>query len=101
MKYLLTLLLLVAASLGFFRIAGNDAHSASPVDTAAVARPYPTPLVAARADTVAYVCDSQTAKFYHRWRNCRGLNECAHGAMKVTKQDAQQAYGQEQCPVCY
>jgi hypothetical protein len=40
-----------------------------------------------------YICDSKTAKAYHKGQNCWGLNRCMHAVVKVTKREAGEEYG--------
>jgi hypothetical protein len=35
-----------------------------------------------------YICDSENAVAYHYKRDCRGLKQCKHDVLKVTKEEA-------------
>jgi hypothetical protein len=48
-------------------------------------------------ETMVYLCDSSSATAYHFNRNCRGLSNCKHEIIKVTKQDAIDNYERKLC----
>lgn len=50
--------------------------------------------------TYVYLCNSRTAYVYHSSSNCRGLNRCSHGLIKVMLSDAKKVYGRRACKIC-
>jgi len=53
-----------------------------------------------QTQTYVYICNSSGAKVYHSSPNCRGLNRCSHGVIKVTLDEAVNKYGRRPCKVC-
>jgi hypothetical protein len=101
MKLLFTLNLLAVSSMCFGQFTKDKKPVAPSIDTVAAAQSYHTSLAAARTDAKVYICDSKTAKAYHKDEDCRGLNRCTHGVVKVTKREAVEEYGRVPCQVCY
>lgn len=52
-----------------------------------------------KTDSV-YICNSSTAYVYHSTPNCKGLNRCTHGVIKVSLYDATHSYGRRACKLC-
>ena len=52
-------------------------------------------------DDNVYICNSTTAVAYHSIENCRGLNKCTHGVIKITKTDALNKYDRRACKIYY
>lgn len=49
------------------------------------------------AETMVYLCNSNTAKKYHYTENCRGLEKCTHSIIQVSLADAKSKYGRSLC----
>lgn len=47
-----------------------------------------------------YICTGSSARKYHRWKGCRGLNKCRGGLKKMPIQNARRI-GREPCKICY
>ena len=52
-------------------------------------------------ETSVYICNSEKAVAYHSSKTCRGLNNCKHEILEVSKTDAVNAYGRRACKICY
>jgi hypothetical protein len=48
-------------------------------------------------NVTVYLCDSETAYAYHLSKNCRGLNNCKHEIIAVSKETAIGTYGRKIC----
>lgn len=53
-----------------------------------------------KKEATVYICDSKTASVYHSGEGCRGLNNCKHEIIEVTKKDAVNVYGRRACKIC-
>lgn len=47
-----------------------------------------------------YICTGSSARKYHKWKGCRGLNKCRGGLKKMPIQNARRI-GREPCKICY
>lgn len=47
-----------------------------------------------------YICTGGSARKYHRWSGCRGLNKCRGAIKKISIQNARRM-GRNPCKVCY
>jgi hypothetical protein len=47
-----------------------------------------------------YICKSSSAYAYHSTLECRGLQHCTHGIIKVSLYDAIHVYGHRACKIC-
>ena len=101
MRHIFTLLLLACSSLCYGQFTKDKEPIAPSIDTVAAAQSYYASLTAARTDANVYICDSKTAKAYHKGEDCRGLNRCTHEVVKVTKREAEEEYGRVPCQVCH
>ncbi len=101
MRHLFTLLLLVGSLQCFGQFTRDKEPVVHSIDTVATAQSYYASIAAARTDASVYICDSKTAKAYHKDQDCRGLSRCTHEVVKVTKKEAEEDYGQVKCQVCY
>lgn len=52
-----------------------------------------------KTDSV-YICNSTTGYDYNSSSDCRGLNRCTHGVLKVSLYDATHKYGRQPCKIC-
>ncbi len=59
----------------------------------------PTTHITPKTDSV-YICNSTTAYAYHSTSDCKGLNNCTHGVIKVSLSDATNKYGRRPCKIC-
>ena len=101
MKHFLTLLLMAGSLQCFGQFTRDKEPTVPSIDTVAAAQSYHASLAAARTDASVYICDSKTAKAYHKDEDCRGLSRCTHAVVKVTKKVAEENYSRAQCHVCY
>jgi hypothetical protein len=51
-------------------------------------------------EAYVYICDSRGAYAYHSSKDCRGLNRCSHGILKVTLANAVKIYHRKPCKIC-
>ncbi len=47
-----------------------------------------------------YICNSEGAKRYHKYEDCRGLSNCSHVIDYVSKSEAE-GKGRTPCQICY
>jgi hypothetical protein len=62
--------------------------------------PHNPPARVFKRETYVYICDSRGAYAYHSSKDCRGLNRCSHGILKVTLADAVKVYHRKPCKIC-
>lgn len=55
--------------------------------------------VAPKAQTYVYICQGRYSKRYHSSPNCKGLDNCKGGVIKVTLEEAQKE-GRTPCHIC-
>jgi hypothetical protein len=109
MRHFLTLLLLAGSSLCFGQIARDSEPTAPILAQVAAAQSHQAGQDStrnvrpdsARHQPAVYICDSKTAKAYHKGEDCRRLNGCTYEVVKVTKKEAEEEYGRVKCQVCY
>jgi hypothetical protein len=49
------------------------------------------------AETMVYLCNSESARKYHYAKGCRGLGNCKHTIISVSLSDAKYKYGRTLC----
>ena len=47
-----------------------------------------------------YICTGSSARKYHKWKGCRGLNKCRGVIKKMSIQNARRL-GREPCKMCH
>ena len=52
------------------------------------------------SDDSVYICNSEGAKRYHKYEDCRGLSNCTHEIDKISK-GAAEGKGKTPCRICY
>ena len=101
MRHFLTLLLVASSSACFVQIARDTEPAAPLVAFVAAAQSPFVQESSARQESLVYVCDSQTAKVYHKSDGCGGLDQCPSEVVEVTNKQAEEDYDRVPCPVCY
>jgi len=56
---------------------------------------------AAAPEGKVYICNSPTAKVYHKYKDCKGLRNCKHDIIEVSLDDAKNIYNRRACKICY
>jgi hypothetical protein len=100
MRHLFTLLFLASSLQCFGQIARDSEPTAPIVVPVAAAQSHDIQPDYTRQEPVVYICDSETAKAYHRSKGCRTLARCTQGVVKGTKKEAEE-HGRVPCRVCY
>lgn len=56
--------------------------------------------VTSAPEVKVFICLGGTAYAYHYTRSCKGLAQCRHQIVQVTKDEAVQKYGRKACGYC-
>ena len=54
-----------------------------------------------QGEPMVYVCNSKNSVAFHPSKECKGLQQCTHEIIHISKKDAVDKYGKRACKMCH